>query len=218
MLQGLVTDENSNKILVWVDMVVVPGIGRNLFSVMTTTKKSIVAIFNYENPRLEGFNVTLPLRSESSYFYSLVLDLSADRYGAKDLAMNAVANAQVWHRRLGHLHAQSLDILRKQNGTDITFNGIVSDCDVCTLGIAQQLAHPKIANHMNSRYFQPSYGDLMEPFTPVAIGGYNYVSRITDEYTKWTVVYLLTAKNQALQSLQLLIGSTLIPLDGSIVR
>ena len=69
-----------------------------------------------ENPRLEGFNVSVPLRSESGDLYSFVLDLSADRYGAKELAMNAVTNAQVWHRRLGHLHAQSLRILRKRDG------------------------------------------------------------------------------------------------------
>ena len=51
--------------------------------------------------------------------------------------MNAVANAQLWHRRLGHLHAQSLDILRKQDGTGITFERAVSDCDVCAVGKAQ---------------------------------------------------------------------------------
>ena len=94
--------------------------------------------------------------------------------------MNAVANAQVWHRRLGHFHAQSLDILRKRKGIGITFEGAVSDCDVCAVGKAQQLAHPYTANHKVSRLFQLCYGDLMGPFTPVAIGGYKYVTKITD--------------------------------------
>ena len=114
MLQGLVTDENDNQILVPVDIVVVLGIGRNLFSVMAVAKKSIVTIVDYQDPRLEGFDVAVPLQNENGDLYSLVLDLSADRYGAKELAMNAVANAQVWHRRLCHLHAQSLDILASE--------------------------------------------------------------------------------------------------------
>ena len=101
ILEGLVEDNSGNQILVRVDIVMVPGIGRNLFSVMTAAKKGIVTIFDYENPMLERFNVTVPLWSESGDPYSFVLDLSADRYGAKDLAMNAVANAQEWHRRLG---------------------------------------------------------------------------------------------------------------------
>ena len=111
VLQGLVNDDYGNQILARVDIVVVPGIGRNLFSLMTAAIKGIVTTFDYKNPRLEGFNVTVPLRSESVDLYLFVLDLSADRYGAKELAMNPITNAQVWHRRLGHLHAQSLGIL-----------------------------------------------------------------------------------------------------------
>ena len=59
----------------------------------------------------------MPLRSERGELYSFLLDLNADRYGAKKLAINAVANIQVCHRRLDHLHEQSLDVLRKQDGT-----------------------------------------------------------------------------------------------------
>ncbi|CAM9605138.1 unnamed protein product [Ascophyllum nodosum] len=200
VLQGLAADNNGNQILVWVDVVMVPEIGRNLFSTMTAAKKGNETMFDYENPRLEGFNVAVPLRSESGDVYSFVLDLSVDRCGANELAVNAVANAQVWHRRLGH-HAQSLDILRKRDGTCIIFEGAVSDCDVCTAGKAQQLINPKRTNHKVSRPFQMCYRDLMGTFTPVAVGGYKYVSKITDEYIKWTDIHLLTNKDQALKSL-----------------
>ena len=66
VLQGLVADDNGSQILVRVDVVVVLGIGRNLLSVMAAAKKGIVTTFDYENPRLERFDVTVPLRSESS--------------------------------------------------------------------------------------------------------------------------------------------------------
>ena len=46
VLQGLVTDDNGNQIPVRIDIVVVPGIGRNLFSVITADKKGIVTIFD----------------------------------------------------------------------------------------------------------------------------------------------------------------------------
>ena len=153
MLQVLVTDDDGNEILVRFDIVVVPAIGRNLFSVIIAAKTGTATIFDYENPRLEGFNVTVPLRSESGDHYSFMLDLSADRYGAKELMMNVVANTQVWHRWLGHLHAQSPDILRKREGTGTTFERAVSDCVVCTVGKAQQLVHPKTANYKLSRPF-----------------------------------------------------------------
>ena len=69
MLQGLVTDDYGSRLLVSVDIVVVPGIGRNLFSMMTAAKKGIVTTFDYKNIRLEGFIVTISLRSESGEFY-----------------------------------------------------------------------------------------------------------------------------------------------------
>ena len=132
--------------------------------------------------------------------------------------MNAIADAQVWHRWLGHLHAQSSDILRKRDSTGITFEEAVSDCDVCAARKRQQLAYLKTANHDVYRPFQLCCGDLMVPFTPVAIGGYIYISKVIDEYMKSTTVYLLTSSNQALQSPQLFVGSTFIPFVDRIVR
>ena len=114
--------------------------------------------------------------------------------------------------------SHNLDILRKRDGTGITFEEAVSDCDVCAVRKAQQLDHPKTANHKVSRPFQLCYGDLMGPFTLAAMGGYKCVSKITDGYTKWTAVYLLTNKNQALKSLQIFVGSMAIPFGGRIVR
>ena len=97
VLQGLTADNYGNQILVRVDTVVVHGMGRNLFSVITAAKKGIVAIFGHENSRLEEFNVTVLLRRESGDLYLFVLNLSADGYSVKELATNAVANAQVRH-------------------------------------------------------------------------------------------------------------------------
>ena len=53
----------------------------------------------------------MPLRSENGdRRYLFVLDLSADGYGAKELAMSAIANARVWHHWLGHSHAQPFQL------------------------------------------------------------------------------------------------------------
>ena len=60
-LRGLFTDNYDNQILVRVNIVVVPGIGRNLFSVMTAAKKGVVTIFDYKTRRWR--------RSTSPYRY-----------------------------------------------------------------------------------------------------------------------------------------------------
>ena len=173
-----------------------------------------MTICDYETFRLEGFNVIVLLWNESGDLYSFVVDLSADGYGVKELAMNAVANDQVWHGWLSHLHAQSLEILRKRHGTGTSCEGTVSDCDVCAMGKAQQLAHPKTKHKVN-RHFQLCYRDPKWPFTPVAI--VEYASKVIDEFIKWAAVYSLTNKNQAFRFLQLLVSSMVIPFGDRIV-
>ena len=219
LLQGLVTDEYGNSHLVRVDILIVSGIGSNLYSVKATASKGIASIFDIENPRLEGHGITIPLRIGDNNIYSFVLDLSADGYGATELAMNAVANAELWHRRLGHLNKRTLDFMQRRDGNGITFDGTLADCDVCAVGKSHQLAHPKKAENADIKApFQLVYADLMRPFAPAAHGGHKYVSKITDHFSRWNAVYLLCSKDQALASLQAYVTSTGIPFSSRIVR
>ena len=53
VLKDLVTADYGNQVLLRVDIVVVPRIGRSLLSVMTLTKTDIMTNFDYENPMLK---------------------------------------------------------------------------------------------------------------------------------------------------------------------
>ena len=116
ILQGNITENYGNGHAIRIQILVVPMIGRNLFSVKTATRNGIVSIFDCENPRLEAIGATLALRGEQDDLYSFVLDLSTDACGATELAMNAVSNAQLWHRWLGHLNRRSLEIMQRHGG------------------------------------------------------------------------------------------------------
>ena len=155
ILQDVITDNYGNVPLLQNQILVVPTIGRNLFSVKTATRNGIVLIFDRENPRLEAFGVTLPLSGEQDNLHTFVHDLGADSYGATKLATNAMSNAELWHRRLGHLNRRNLELLQRHDGNGINFDGTIADCDVCAVGKGQQLAHPKEAQHASiTRPFQ----------------------------------------------------------------
>ena len=132
--------------------------------------------------------------------------------------MNAMTNAQLWHRRLGYLNKRSLEFVQRRDGNGVAFDGSIDHGDVCAVGKNHQLAHPKKAKRADiTAPFQLVCGDLMGPFKPSAREGYEYVSKITDQFTKWTAVYLLCTKNQALTSLQLFVTSTAIPFGSRVV-
>ena len=109
--------------------------------------------------------------------------------------------------------------MQRRDGNRITFDGTIADCDVCAVGKSHQLAHPKKAENADIKApFQLVYADLMGPFAPAAHGGYKYVSKITDHFSRWNAVYLLCSKDQALASLQAYVTSTVIPFSSRIVR
>ena len=109
--------------------------------------------------------------------------------------------------------------MQRRDGNGITFDGTLADCDVCAVGKSHQLAHPKKAENADIKVpFQLVYADLMGPFAPAAHGGYKYVSKITDHFSRWNAVYLLCSKDQALASLQAYVTSTVIPFGSRIVR
>ena len=55
--------------------------------------------------------------------------------------------------------------------------------------------------HADDHQADATYTDLMEPFTPPAKGGYRYVRKFTDDYSRMKEVYLLKNKSEAAESL-----------------
>ena len=108
----------------------------------------------------------------------------------------------LWHGRLGHLNRKSLDLLKNLDNNVVSFDGPVPDCDVCAVSKSHQLAHPKTVDHKVKLPFQHIFADLMGPLTPEALGGYKYITKISDEHIKWTETSLLKFKHDTLTSFQ----------------
>ncbi|CAM9267084.1 unnamed protein product [Sphacelaria rigidula] len=111
LLRGHIQDGEGVKLLVQILCLVVPSVGRNLFSVKQATRNGVVSIFEMNNPRLETNNFTVPLQELESdlYFFSLEPSSGNDASG---LAMQAADAATLWHRRMPHLNRNSLNLLK----------------------------------------------------------------------------------------------------------
>ena len=139
-----------------------PGIVRNLFSVKLVTKKGIVFIFDFDNPRLKLSGITVPLRAEDDNLYSLVCDVSADNHGGKELAMNVMTNAQLWHRRLGRLNKRTFEPMQRRDGNGVAL--LIDHCDVCTVRNVTSWLTPRRLN--TPTLWRPSIG-LWRPDGPL---------------------------------------------------
>ena len=113
----------------------------------------------------------------------------------------ATADAGISHQRLGHINPRSMELLRRKEGNGVEYTGTVSDCDICALSKSRQQTHPKNSMRTTTRPMQLIYTDLIGPFTPPVKGGYRYVSKFTDDYSRMKEVYLLRNKSEAAGSL-----------------
>ena len=113
----------------------------------------------------------------------------------------ATTSASVWHRRLGHMNPRNMEVLRNKKGNGVEYTGTTSGCDICSVTKSKQQAHPKKSTRKTTRPMQLVYTDLMGPFTPAAKGGYRFVSKFTDDYSRMKEIFLLKNKTEAAESL-----------------
>ena len=113
----------------------------------------------------------------------------------------ATTSASIWHRRLGHMNPRNMEVLRNKKGNGVEYTGTISGCDICSVSQNKQQAHPKKSTQKTTRPMRLVYTDLMGPFTPAAKGGYRFVSKLTDDYSRMKEIFLLKNKTEAAESL-----------------
>ena len=194
---------------------VVPGLGRNIFAPTAELKNGIRFVLEIGNPHLTIGGIIIPLkrdpRDQGMYSLDIIFQRNPqDKLLSKlegvsyddipGVVYAATADADIWHRRLGHMNPRSMELLRRKEGNRVEYTGTVSDCDICALSKRRQQAHPKKSTRMTTRPMQLIYTNLMGPFTPPAKCGYKYVSK-SDDYSRMKEVYLLRSKSEAAESL-----------------
>ena len=81
LLRGHIIDAQGMQRLIQISVLIVPGLGRNLFSVKQASCNGVVSIFDKYNPRLEANNFTPPLQELENdlYFFRWTLSVGAAR-------------------------------------------------------------------------------------------------------------------------------------------
>eukprot|EP00903_Cladosiphon_okamuranus_P015299 g14134.t1 len=189
VLSGTVTDDSGQDRHVSFLVVLVPGLGTNLFSVTAALSHGITC------------SITIKLGVGGHQHSGEAPDGLALR----------VETADLWHRRMGHINAKSLDVLRQQTDNGIDYRGDLQDCGACPLGKSSQQPHPKHAAYGVSSAFQLVFVDTLGPFTPVALGGFKYTAKFVDHHTKWNEVVLMKDKTCSTDALVLFNKGTVIP-------
>ena len=117
-----------------------------LFSVPEATSAGISTVFAVNDWHIEtsGFNLPLQQVAGTPDLFSFNMDV-----GAPNVALSAKADADTWHRLMGHISSKRLELLNKTDDNGVSFKGGVSPYDVCAIGKSTHQA-PRRRQHSTS--------------------------------------------------------------------
>ena len=209
-----IRDNHGTQLPVNMRALMVPGLGRNIFAPTAELRNGVRFVLE-KKPYLTIRGTVIPLKEDprDQGMCSLDITFQRDSHGVlgksegvspdsgSGVVYTATTSASVWHRRLGHMNPRNMEVLRNKKGNGVEYTGTISGCDICSVTKSKQQAHPKKSTRKTTRPMQLVYTDLMGPFTPAAKGGYRFVSKFTDDYSRMEEIFLLKNKTDAAESL-----------------
>ena len=141
-ISGTVIDEHGKSQSVELAIMVVSGLRKKQLSVPAATSEGITTVFALNDSCIETSGFNLPLQPVAGTRDLFSLNMEVD---APNLALQAKADADTWHCRMGHINSKLLAFLDKTDDNGVSFKGGVSLSDVYAIGTSTQQAHPKTA-------------------------------------------------------------------------
>ncbi|CAN0458149.1 unnamed protein product, partial [Ascophyllum nodosum] len=174
-------------------IVLVPGLGRNLFSTamaaqtgvktIITKAGSIVdlGLFSIQLSRSDNLDhLDLAISKQSKRTESACCAISGKSFSKEIILTASVPQKNValpaesinlWHRRLGHPNETVLRKVRDLVDSGVKFSDSLISCSACKIGKSTQKPHPKNTSHdWVTEPLQVVTTDLMGPISPAALG------------------------------------------------
>lgn len=191
----VINDDKVESFIKLTDVLFVPSIESNLVSVRRLTEIGYELNFKEKicEIKLKGRNLA-------------VADASTNLYKLRQPNKKALAAIthhnnnciHYWHRVLGHRDPEvvkSLDSQLLVSGVKLVNCGVKCYCEVCLLGKMTRLPFPR----SEIRTKQPLdlvHTDVCGPMQTVSPSGKRYMVTFIDDFSRYTVVYLLTHKSE----------------------
>lgn len=179
----------------------VPGLECNLMSVSALERAGYSVLFQRGRGVISKRGKQLAVATRDVKMYKLHLSWEESYAHVCEVEIGA----ELWHRRLGHIGRTSLQNLQKlvdgigpfdQQGKHTRL------CSTCVQGKQTKLPHNETRQRA-TRPLQLVHSDLLGPVTPTTYDGKRYVLTFIDDFTHYTVAYLLSTKSETFKCFKL---------------
>lgn len=185
-----------------------PELTHNLLSVRRIEAAGGKVTFTNGKVVVQNREKTVAAGKRVGNLYTLRFHMAQAAQGEANSATVAVSKTDLWHRRLGHLGIPN--VVRLINGglTSGKMEKVSAEnqfCETCTLGKMARLLYDG-TRPKTSQPLERIHSDVCGPMETTAIDGSKYFVTFLDDYTHFTVTYLLKEKSEVLSKFKLFVA------------
>lgn len=173
----------------------VPGLRSNLLSVTRMNNAGIEVVFKGGCVELSNNGKVFARALQRNNLYEIKIERFAK---AANICQTNDQN-EVWHKRLGHLSSSSLQKLKKMKLLSEEINGQPLFCESCIKGKQTRMSFEEKRESRSRRPIELIHTDVCGPITPATINGKRYYVCFTDDYTRFSMTYLMETKSEVLK-------------------
>lgn len=197
-VDGLWKDSRIENVLL------VPKLKKNLFSVGVCTKKDCTVIFrgNVAQVKLENEVVANGLKQENGVCRML---FKVVKTGSVEEMSYAATNLNVWHERLGRMGERSTNELVKKGlvtGVKVSKNKKIF-CEPCQVGKSHRQPFNVNSKKVTTEPGEKFHADVCGPMPEDSLGGSRYFLTFIDDASGYRTVYFMKNKSEVLENLKI---------------
>ena len=199
---------NGNQ---WVDSVIenvlyVPALKLNLFSVCAVTDKGYNLVSNSKECRFEKDNEVKCIGIREGKLYKMMFRLKYRYENSAHVSVEITKTRltlKEWHEKLAHQHAAQVRKILLKHGIDFVDEFFF--CEACTKGKQHRLPFPS-SKTKTERPCELIHADLAGPMEVASLGGSRYFLLLKDDVSHYRTVYFLKNKNQVQGQLEIFLN------------
>lgn len=195
-------DQGEEHEVILSEVYYVPELESNLISVSRLVSKGAEVIFSASSGciiKSRGMIAAVARKSCGLYYLKI----------AKEQGMHVTEHPKdcvhVWHRRLGHRDPEAIQrVVREDLATGVAIRkcDIHRSCECCAQGKLPRQPFPKKATQQSSKVLDLVHSDICGPMNTTSPGGSRYFLTIIDDFSRYTMVYFLKRKSEAIDRIE----------------
>ena len=197
-----IKDENDYNPARLVDVLYVPDLAKNLFSVSAAAKRGYTIELQQSGcVILDKFRKISGSGKLQNNLYVLDVNERNEKFHHVNVASNEHLE-DLWHQRFGHLSRNNLRLLRDQklvSGMDFQSAKESDFCEGCAHGKHKRASFPKGQATRASEILEIVHSDVCGPMQENSLGGSRYFVTFIDDKSRFTAVYFMKTKDQVLE-------------------